>query len=204
MRVPLLVAPVLPSGSLNTRFQPTLHLDARLTARPWRVDDATMVRAAFDCPAIQRWHVRRIDTDDEALDWIVSWAVRWTAETDASWAITANGRPIGQVGLRTVSLFEGSAQLSYWVLPSERGGGVAGMAVRAVTAWAFDELRLNRLFLMHSTLNTQSCRVAEKTGFELEGTHRRSMLHTDGWHDVHVHAQLNQGQLDQGLRATAT
>ena len=69
-----------------------------------------------------------MDTDDEARAWIAGWTQRWDNETDASWAIVDRGsdRPVGQVGLRTVSLFEASADLSYWVLPGSRGRGVAG------------------------------------------------------------------------------
>ena len=43
---------------------------------------------------------------------------------------------------------------------------------------------------MHSVANHASCRVATKSGFPLEGTHRRALLHTDGWHDMHLHARL--------------
>ncbi|SFH75720.1 Protein N-acetyltransferase, RimJ/RimL family [Amycolatopsis regifaucium] len=191
-RVPLLIEPVLPAGTFRTAKQPCLIVDDRFVLRPWCVDDAEAVEAAFACPAIQRWHVRRVDGADEARTWIAGWAQRWAEETDASWAVVdaREDRAVGQVGLRTVSLFEASAQLSYWVLPSARGAGIAGGAVAALTGWAFGTVRLNRLFLLHSTENLASCRVAGKAGYGLEGTLRSSMLHADGWHDVHLHARL--------------
>lgn len=158
--------------------------------RPWRESDAKTVKTAFDCPDIQRWHVRRMDSFDEALAWTAGWATRWDDETDASWAITDEDQPIGQVGLRTISLFEGSAQLSYWVLPEARGTGVAARAARALTQWTFDIVGLHRLFLQHSTVNLASCRVAAKLGFGVEGTLRGAILHADGWHDIHTHARL--------------
>jgi [ribosomal protein S5]-alanine N-acetyltransferase len=132
-----------------------------------------------------------MDSDEEARAWIAGWVQRWEDETDASWAIVdGRDQPVGQVGLRTVVLFEASAQLSYWVLPAARGTGIAGRAVRTLTRWAFDTLELNRLFLLHSTANTASCRVAGKAAFGIEGTLRKSMLHADGWHDVHMHSRL--------------
>lgn len=100
------------------------------------------------------------------------------------------GQPIGQVGLREVSLFEASAVLSYWVLPAARGAGVAVRAARTLTRWAFDVVGLQRLGLHHSTANHASCRVADKLGFGLEGTLRGAVRHADGRHDVHVHACL--------------
>jgi [ribosomal protein S5]-alanine N-acetyltransferase len=87
-------------------------------------------------------------------------------------------------------LRDGWAEVSYWVLPAARRQGLAVSAVEAVTRWAFDDLGLHRLVLEHSVHNEASCRVAGRTDFELEGTLRRSLLHADGWHDVHLHARL--------------
>jgi len=190
--MPLLVAPALPAGSLRAVGQPTITAGERLALRPWLPGDVEVVRAAFGWPDIQRWHLRRMDSDDEARDWIGGWATRWAGETDASWAVVdrREERVVGQVGLRTVMLAEGSAQLSYWVLPAARRAGVAAAAVGALTGWAFGTLGLHRLFLMHSTANVPSCRVAGATGFALEGTLRGELRHTDGWHDVHVHGRL--------------
>jgi RimJ/RimL family protein N-acetyltransferase len=66
---------------------------------------------------------------------------------------------------------------------------VAVRAVDVLMRWCFDELGLVRVRLEHSTLNQQSCRVATKAGFPLEGTQRASMRHADGWHDAHLHAR---------------
>ncbi|MFC7614839.1 GNAT family N-acetyltransferase [Actinokineospora soli] len=54
----------------------------------------------------------------------------------------------------------------------------------------FDDLKLHRLYLDHSTANTASCRVATKAGFTPEGTLRGAGLHADGWHDMHLHSRL--------------
>ncbi|MFS8096193.1 GNAT family N-acetyltransferase [Lentzea alba] len=187
--MPSLVGPAVPAGALQSLKQPDLDADG-LVLRPWRESDAEAVQKAFDCPEIQRWHVRRMDSRDEAREWTAGWEKPWHDETDASWAITDEGEPVGQVGLRTISLSEGSAQLSYWVLPEARGTGVAVRAALAVTRWSFDVVGLHRMFLQHSTGNAASCRVAAKLGFRLEGTHRSAFLHADGWHDVHTHARL--------------
>jgi RimJ/RimL family protein N-acetyltransferase len=188
----MLVDPAQPPGSLRVRGQPHIDVDDHLALRPWRETDAGVVRSAFDSPEIQRWHVRRMDTDAEALDWIAAWPTRWAAETAASWAIVDSGsdRPVGQVGLRDISLFEASADLSYWVLPAVRGDGVAPRATLALARWVFHTVGLHRLALRHSTRNAASCRVATKAGFALEGTMRSALQHADGWHDMHIHARL--------------
>ncbi|HEY4459051.1 MAG TPA: GNAT family N-acetyltransferase [Pseudonocardiaceae bacterium] len=188
--MPILVDPCRPAGFLRELQQPRLDVDDQLSLRPWRESDAPVVRAAFDNPEIQRWHARRLDSLDEAHDWVAMWATRWINETDASWAIVRDDQPVGQVGLRVISLLEGLAHVSYWVLPAARGAGVAVRAALALTRWSFDVLGLHRVSLEHSTANVASCRVATKLGFALEGTLRGSALHTDGWHDMHVHSRL--------------
>ncbi|MEU7589608.1 GNAT family N-acetyltransferase [Micromonospora sp. NPDC049230] len=194
--MPLLVAPALPAGSLAAQEQPHLPVRPGLTLRPWHAADATAVRVAFDCPVIQRWHVRRFDGDDEARAWTGQWAGRWHAETAASWAVVdADDQPIGQVGLRALLLAEASAQVSYWLLPGARGRGVATDALATLTRWSFTRAGLHRLALEHSTANVASCRVATRAGFGVEGVARASVRHVDGWHDMHLHARLAQGSV---------
>lgn len=84
--MPLLVDPVLSHGIFTDAAQPRLTANDGLALRPWRPNDTAAVQAAFACPDIQRWHVRRLDSVDEADEWINQWAERWNNETSASWA----------------------------------------------------------------------------------------------------------------------
>ena len=209
--MPLLVDPALPQGTLRNLPQPRLTttdgstqrpsqhdgLALRpsqhdgLTLRPWQHGDADAVRTAFACPEIQRWHVRRLDTCEEAADWVGQWAERWEIETAASWAVVdGDDQPLGQIGLRNISLSEGSVSLSYWVTPAARGRSIAARSVQALSAWAFESIGFHRLNIQHSTVNTASCRVAERTGYRAEGTLRQAIKHADGWHDWHLHGRL--------------
>jgi RimJ/RimL family protein N-acetyltransferase len=189
--MPVLVEPALPTGTVRELEQPRRRVDEGLVLRPWRAGDAPMVRAAFGCPEIQRWHVRRLDTAEEAVEWTGQWALRWEAEEAVSWAVVdGNDEPLGQVGLRSISLAQGDAGVSYWVVPAARGRGIAARAVQAMCGWAFGEVGFNRLDIQHSTRNESSCKVAGKTGFALEGTLRQAIKHADGWHDWHVHGRI--------------
>jgi ribosomal-protein-alanine N-acetyltransferase len=177
--------------------QPVLD-GADLYLRPWAPGDAAAVRAAFADPGIQRWHRLRLDSEREADDWVASAVGRWATGTSVSWAVTedagnldnAESAVLGQVGLRTVNLFEGQAQLSYWTVPSARERGVASRAGALVTEWTFAVVGLHRLELYHSVLNQASCGVARRLGFPLEATMREQLQHDDGWHDTHLHARL--------------
>jgi RimJ/RimL family protein N-acetyltransferase len=54
---------------------------------------------------------------------------------------------------------------------------------------------LHRLGLGHSVANTASCRVADRAGFRLEATLHSALLHSDGWHDMHLHARVGGRRL---------
>ncbi|MFC8591857.1 GNAT family N-acetyltransferase [Streptomyces atroolivaceus] len=194
--MPVLVSPRIPPGRLSSSPQPSLPVEDGLLLRPWRVTDAPAVLSAFSDPAIQHWHMRRADTEAEAVSWIEGWQSAWPAETDIHWAIVrpaddGDDEVLGRIALRDLAPAVGYAECAYWVLPAGRGSGLAPRAVGAVRRWAFDEeTGFERLELVHSVLNEASCRVAVKSGFSFEGVRRRGNLHADGWHDMHVHARV--------------
>ena len=102
---------------------------------------------------------------------------------------------------RGVNLWDGTAELAYWVTPAARGRGLCTQAVTALSEWAFREVGFHRLELAHSIHNPRSCRVATKAGFSEEGVRRSSARHADGWHDMHVHARLRSDQPSATTRA---
>lgn len=186
--MPGLVPPAVPEGRISGRPQPTLVVDD-LLIRPWEDGDAPDVVRAYRDPAIQQWHGRTM-TDDEALAWVASWAARWAEESGMSWAVEGPAGPLGRVSYRSINGRDGSAEAGYWVLPPARGRQVAARALTATADWLFTDIGLHRLWLVHSVANPASCRVAERSGFQLEGTQRQQARHADGWHDMHLHARL--------------
>ncbi|NUT36931.1 MAG: GNAT family N-acetyltransferase [Hamadaea sp.] len=191
--MPLLADPALAAGCLAAEEQPTLDAGDGIILRPWLLVDAPAVQEAFDDPEIQRWHVRRAESVEEARGWIESWRETWQRETDIHWAIAdeRKGTVLGRMSLKTLNLYDGLAVAAYWVAPWSRGVGVCTRALGAAADWAFG-VGFHRLQLSHSTANTASCRVAEKTGFAAEGLRRASGKHADGWHDMHVHARFRE------------
>lgn len=197
--MPSLVTPAVPAGSMATLAHPEIQVDEVLL-RPWHPADRPAVMRAFADPAIQRWHCRSM-TEDEANAWIAAWPRRWRDETGAGWALVYRGQVAGQLSLRRIVLAEGLAEVSYWVLPEARGRRIASRALAAVTAWSFATLDLHRVELYHSTSNPASCRTAQYAGFTAEGTKRGDALHTDGWHDMHIHARLATDPPESGSSA---
>jgi RimJ/RimL family protein N-acetyltransferase len=182
------------TGDLAESEQPTLRVGAEVLLRPWLLADAAAVMDAFQDPAIQRWHVRRADSVDEAREWIEGWQSSWLDETGGHWAVvdTDDDTLLGRVALKSLVLADGKAEVAYWMVPSARGDGLCPRAVMTLTRWALGEAGFHRIELEHSTANQASCRVAVKAGFTQEGVRRGAWLHADGWHDVHLHARIRQ------------
>jgi len=71
------------------------------------------------------------------------------------------------------------AELGYMLAPGARGRGIATQALRQLSAWAFGTLGARRLQLLISVENQASSRVAERSGFVLEGVLRSLYLKQD-------------------------
>jgi RimJ/RimL family protein N-acetyltransferase len=186
-----LIAPVVSPGSFGHLPQPALDVDERSFLRPWTLEDTATVVEAYSDPEIQRWMPYFYDVT-EAEGVIERWGDAWRNETGACWAIATrfDNAAFGRFAFQTIDLISGSAEIAYWLLPHSRGNGYAPIATSSISRWAFDQLGLHRLELVHSVKNVASCRVAVRAAFELEGTLKSECLYQDGWHDTHLHARV--------------
>jgi RimJ/RimL family protein N-acetyltransferase len=80
------------------------------------------------------------------------------------------------------------AELGYTVTPAARGRGIATAAVAALTRWALDEERLQRLTLVIEVSNVASVRVAERCGYVLEDVQRNAYVKPGRHADTAVYA----------------
>ena len=197
--MPKTVSPCVPAGRMAAIDQPVIAARGGLRLRPWHETDAKVLFDAHTDAGIRHWHGRTFESVDEAAEHIAAGHVCWSDEKGANWAVVrrddptddaARGAIVARIGLSFIDLAGGVAEISYWVLPAERGAGVALAATAALTEWSFEAVGLHRLEIMHSTENAPSCVVAERAGFTAEGTLRSYQLHDDGWHDMHLHSRL--------------
>jgi RimJ/RimL family protein N-acetyltransferase len=183
--------PAISAGTLADTPQPVLSASGGLLLRPWEATDAAVFFAAYRDSEIRRWHTRRPVSEDQVRAWFEQYRLDWAREKGGHWAVTGGGGEVlGRIAMRGIDLDDGVAGCAYWVLPAARGAGVASLALTALSVWALGDTGFHRLQLDHSTRNTASCRVATKSGFLLEGTKRSAAIHSDGRHDMHLHARI--------------
>jgi len=123
-----------------------------------------------------------------AAEWI-----RRYAESDdgrIGFAAVVDGDFVGMALAPHVDTEGREVELGYLVAPHARGRGVATEILRRLTDWAFDELRALRISLVIDAENPASKLVAERCGYEHEGTLRSQHLKQGRRIDAEIWARL--------------
>jgi RimJ/RimL family protein N-acetyltransferase len=125
-------------------------------------------------------------------------AQRWlkqitAAESDLNFAIDVGGEAVGGIALVLGSDVERcSAEIGYWLGEQFWGRGISTAAVIALTDYAFQNLKLTRVFAVPFARNDASVRVLEKAGYLREGLLRRSAIKDGVVLDQFMYAKTNE------------
>lgn len=87
---------------------------------------------------------------------------------------------IGNASLHRLDWTVPKCEIGYWCRHAFQGRGYVSEAVRAMTAFAFDTLRMRRVDIFTDERNAASRRVCERTGYTLEGILRQDRIDPDG------------------------
>jgi RimJ/RimL family protein N-acetyltransferase len=167
--------------------------DGELVLRPWREEDAPAVYEACQDAELLHWipAIPRPYTPEDARAFV-------TGEVELgphNLAVTEHGDAvIGAIGMR-VNEQQRTGHIGYWCAAGARGRGVTTRALRLLSRYALDELKLERLELITDPDNLASQRVAEKVGFRREGVLRSHLVHPDGRRRDSVMFSLLPGEL---------
>lgn len=102
--------------------------------------------------------------------------LKWHAreELDFCFHRRSDGVLVGKGGLHTIDWSVPKFEIGYWIRSSCARQGLATEATLGLVDLARNTLGANRLEITSDARNAASRRVAEKSGFELEGIRRRS------------------------------
>lgn len=143
--------------------------DGRVRLRRWAPKDEQAIFEACQDPEIQKWvPVPTPYLQEHARGFVQGAEQGWAGATHGTLAIVdaSSDNLLGAIGL-TPS--EHRVSIGYWIVPAERGRGVATDAVRLLGRWALLRLGFARVELYHFIGNDPSGRVAIKAGFRHEG-----------------------------------
>jgi ribosomal-protein-alanine N-acetyltransferase len=106
---------------------------------------------------------------------------------------------IGSIGLTTFNSYHNRIELSYDLAKEYWRQGICTKAIKAVTQYGFEELRVNRIEAFTAIYNTPSNNLLLKCGFTLEGTLRQHRYHRGTYVDAHSFSLLRQDFTHQNL-----
>ena len=109
------------------------------------------------------------------------------SEVDVLWAIVVGGQAIGSTGLHNLDWINRHAASGLLIgEPSQWGKGYASQVVALRTAYAFQELGLERLETESFAVNMPMHRALEKAGYQKVGLRRHHIYRGGGWHDTYI------------------
>jgi len=138
----------------------------------------------------------------------------YSAETAAQWIATAHrdygdrkqlalsiiyqAKLVGGIGWtdwenidnQRWKLTAANADLGYWLAKAAEGNGIVTRAAQALTDYGFREVGLNRIQIRAEPKNDRSWAVAERLGFQYEGTLRHMFRWQDRWVDHKYYSML--------------
>jgi len=105
-------------------------------------------------------------------------------------AILGGDEIVGVIGFHRVDWVNRATSIGYWIGAANQGRGIVTEAVRALTSYAFDVWKLNRVEIRAATGNGRSAAIPLRLGFVEEGVARQSERHGDSFKDLAVYSML--------------
>lgn len=131
-------------------------------------------------------------SEAEARAWIAQCAAQLANDSAYDLGIYSADRAtlIGGIAINQISRAHNYGNVGYWVRASHQRRGIATRAVRVISAFGFDTLKLSRLEIVVALGNEASRAVATKAGAVFECFARRRLVLAGVAHDAAVHSLL--------------
>lgn len=127
---------------------------------------------------------------DSIRGWIQLSLDQFAAGTGFQAGLWVDGAFSGSVGFQPIQWMNRRSEIGYWLAPNVQGRGIMTAAVRAMTAFAFDELSLNRLQIQCAVANHKSQAIPRRLGYVEEGLIAQGELLYGTYHDLVVFRML--------------
>lgn len=131
---------------------------------------------------------------EQAADLIAAMAHAYREHVEVRWGITLKGDDtlIGMCGFNYWIRHDSRASIGYDLGRACWGQGIMTEAIRAVIAFGFERMNLNRIEADADARNPASARVLEKVGFVQEGLQREQFYEDGAYHDLRLFALLRR------------
>jgi RimJ/RimL family protein N-acetyltransferase len=155
---------------------PDWFSDCQLVLRPPAAEDIDRITEICQDPDIQRFVRVPVPYGRQDAESFVTMATEALQQArGAHVLVEVDGAVVGCVGA-SIDHTDRLADVGYWTARDARRQGLTTTAVRRMCRWLLDDVGLARLELVAAATNPGSNAVAQRLGFQLEGTRRSALL----------------------------
>jgi ribosomal-protein-serine acetyltransferase len=116
---------------------------------------------------------------EDSKKFIIDCQEGFQRKKSADFGIVYEGEFIWSMGLHTIKLEHGFAEIGYLIAKDFQGKGIMTECVKAMINYGFNELQLHRIQIRCDLINIKSKAILERLGFKLEGVLRQNRKHED-------------------------
>ena len=128
-------------------------------------------------------------TSEDSL-WFINDSLKDGEENCHVWAIVFETKIVGVCSFNELSVVNKKTEIGYWLASEYTGKGIVTLSVKSLINHAFNNLNLNRVAILCSTLNKPSSNIPLKLGFTLEGTLRQNEVVGANTYDHFIYSIL--------------
>lgn len=140
----------------------------------------THAHAIFEMVDRNRTHLRawlpfvdKMQSVEFAENFVKGTMQRNEARVEHAFVIFESQQAIGRIGVYKIDNQNRIGEIGYWIVESSQGKGIITKACKAMIAFCFNDLDLNRIEIKCATANLRSKTVPEELGFLKEGVIRQ-------------------------------
>ncbi len=159
----------------------------RIKLRKLKLSDAEDIYENLQDKEMVKWtlNIHWPYKKQDAIKWIrkTHYKIKNKEEYGFAIVLKTENKVIGAVSLMHIDWKNKNAELGYWLGKKYWGKGLMTEAVKLVLKFAFEKLKLHRVYANLFEENVASRRVLEKSGFKLEGVARECRFRYNKWHN---------------------
>jgi ribosomal-protein-alanine N-acetyltransferase len=170
-------------------------ITARLTLRQLRPGDANDIFHYAHDPEVTRhttWDAHRTVADSLMFIEQTMAAYQRGENVELAMELKENKKVIGTCGIVSVAAEHCRGELAFAMAKEHWGGGLMGETLKAMLAFAYGPLQLNRLWARVDPDNMNTIRLLKRAGWQFEGTLRQDVMVRGQFRDVKLYSLLKK------------
>jgi RimJ/RimL family protein N-acetyltransferase len=164
--------------------------DEEIILSPFVSSDFELFFTVTNCPNTMK-HVAKPFSYDEAKSAFEVRLQPWDLESDGWLSLCIsdkrNGDKLGTIALKVINHEAKIAEIGFLLKSDAQGKGIGFRALKLITEYAFNELKLNKLVAFCSIKNEGSYKLLEKHNFMREGCLQQNTFVDNQYIDDYVY-----------------